>query len=69
MVDRRRDDLLDAVDGELRRGGVFSRGRFGAWKYEVSNQDHSLMHDVEVVDHLLQGAKERTYYGNMSDIA
>jgi protoporphyrinogen oxidase len=62
-----RDAVLDEVEGELRRAGVFSRGRFGAWKYEVSNQDHSLMQGVETVNHILHGAAERTYYGDMSD--
>lgn len=62
-----RDAVLEAVDGELRAAGIFSRGRFGAWKYEVSNQDHSLMQGVEVVNHLLRGAAERTYHGDMSD--
>lgn len=31
------------------------------WKYEVSNQDHSLMQGVEAVDHILTGAEEVTY--------
>jgi len=61
---RGRDDVLTAVDGELRRAGIFSRGRFGAWKYEVSNQDHSVMQGVEAIDHLLNGTPERTYYGS-----
>ena len=34
---------------------------------KVVNQDHSLMQGVEVVDHLLTGAPERAYYGDMSD--
>ena len=62
-----RDEVLHPVDSALRALDVYSRGRFGAWKYEVSNQDHSLMQGVEVVDHLLTGAPERTYYGDMSD--
>jgi protoporphyrinogen oxidase len=62
-----RDEVLDEVDAELRKVGIFSRGRFGAWKYEVSNQDHSLMQGVEAVNHVLSGTEERTYHGNMSD--
>ena len=62
-----RDEVLGEIDPALRDAGIFSRGRFGAWKYEVSNQDHSVMQGVETVDHLLSGKKERTYYGDMSD--
>ena len=47
-----RDAVLDAILPALERHGVFSRGRFGAWKYEVSNQDHSCMQGAEVVDRL-----------------
>jgi hypothetical protein len=45
---------------ELERRAVFSRGRFGAWKYEVSNQDHSLMQGVELVNRLAIGSEEAT---------
>ena len=61
-----RDRVLDAIDPALRAAGIFSRGRFGAWKYEVSNQDHSFMQGVEAIDHVLTGTPEHTYYGDMS---
>jgi len=41
---------------------VWSRGRFGAWKYEVSNQDHSFAQGVEAVEHWLLGAREMTLH-------
>jgi protoporphyrinogen oxidase len=62
-----RDAVLEEVDAVLRDAGIYSRGRFGAWKYEVSNQDHSVMQGVEAVDKILNGDPERTYYGNMTD--
>jgi protoporphyrinogen oxidase len=46
-------DLLEARD-------VYSRGRFGAWKYEVSNQDHSFAQGVEAVNAWLDGDEEAT---------
>ena len=45
---------------ELEARGVYSRGRFGAWKYEVSNQDHSFMQGVEVVNRLAGTGDEPT---------
>ena len=62
-----RDAVLAPIDAALRAEGIYSRGRFGAWKYEVSNQDHSFMQGAEVVDHILIGAPEHTYHGDMSD--
>jgi protoporphyrinogen oxidase len=44
----------------LEEKGIYSRGRFGAWKYEVGNMDHSLMQGVEVVDKILRGEEENT---------
>lgn len=62
-----RDAVLEPVNTALVKDGIYSRGRFGAWKYEVSNQDHSVMQGVEVINHILDGTDERTYYGDMSD--
>jgi protoporphyrinogen oxidase len=56
-----RDDILDAVIPFLDKLGVHSRGRFGGWKYEVSNQDHSFMQGVEWVDWVIDGVSEVTY--------
>jgi protoporphyrinogen oxidase len=55
-----RDAALEVLLPALQKRGIWSRGRFGAWKYEVSNQDHSLMQGVEAADHLLLGTPELT---------
>jgi protoporphyrinogen oxidase len=56
-----RDRILHTIQTELGALGVFSRGRFGGWKYEVSNQDHTFMQGVEAVDAILCGKPETTY--------
>jgi protoporphyrinogen oxidase len=55
-----RDAVLKEALPLLRKEGIWSRGRFGAWKYEVANQDHSLMLGVEAVDNVLFGTQELT---------
>ncbi|HEV8292939.1 MAG TPA: hypothetical protein VGP94_13485, partial [Tepidisphaeraceae bacterium] len=40
--------------------GIYSRGRFGMWKYEVSNTDHSLMQGVELINRLFLDEPETT---------
>lgn len=60
-----RDRALAVIQPFLEGKGVYSRGRFGAWKYEVGNMDHSFMQGVEVVDRLLNGNDETTLLGKL----
>lgn len=58
-----RDKALSTIQPYFESKSVYSRGRFGAWKYEVGNMDHSFMQGVEVIDRLLTGSKEFTLSG------
>lgn len=66
-----RDEYLDKIIPQLESNNIWSRGRFGGWKYEVSNQDHSFMQGVEAVDNIMFGDGEVTYFDpnkiNMGD--
>ena len=55
-----RDSILSQVIPWLEARGIYSRGRFGMWKYEVANTDHSLMQGVELINRLLLGERETT---------
>jgi len=57
-----RDAVVDPLIEAFEQHAIFSRGRFGAWKYEVSNQDHSFMQGVECVDRLAFGSEETTLH-------
>eukprot|EP00890_Picochlorum_soloecismus_P005106 jgi/Picsp_1/5597/NSC_02956-R1_udp-galactopyranose mutase len=55
-----RDAVLKEALPELRKNNIWSRGRFGSYKYEVANQDHSLLLGIECVDNILFGSEELT---------
>jgi protoporphyrinogen oxidase len=56
-----RDDALAVIQPWLAARDIFSRGRFGAWRYEIGDADHSLMMGVEIADHLVDGTPETTW--------
>ncbi|MGB7923480.1 MAG: NAD(P)-binding protein [Pyrinomonadaceae bacterium] len=55
-----RDQALSRILPVLESRDIYSRGRFGAWKYEVSNQDHSFAQGVELVERWFDDNPETT---------
>ncbi|KAL2369480.1 hypothetical protein RJZ57_006107 [Blastomyces gilchristii] len=55
-----REGVLTQLLPRLQAQDIWSRGRFGSWRYEVGNQDHSFMLGVEAVDNIVNGAVELT---------
>ena len=58
-----RDPALRVIQPWLLEQDVVSRGRFGAWLYEIGNMDHSVMQGVEAVNWLVEGEPETTWPG------
>ena len=58
-----RDRALATIHPYLESQGIYSRGRFGAWRYEVGNMDHSVAQGVEWVNRVVcnDAANELTY--------
>jgi protoporphyrinogen oxidase len=56
-----RNEALEIIQPYLESKQIYSRGRFGSWKYEIGNQDHSLMQGVELVDRWLDGTQEAVF--------
>ena len=57
-----RDKIVNSLLPKLYETGILSRGRFGAWRYEVGNMDHSFMQGFEAAGHILHGAPELTVW-------
>lgn len=56
-----RDAALAVLQPALMAKGIFSRGRFGGFKYEVGNMDHSFMQGVEWADRVIRNRPETVY--------
>ena len=54
----KRDSALAALHPYLENRNIYSRGRFGAWRYEVGNMDHSVAQGVEWAERMVLGDKE-----------
>jgi protoporphyrinogen oxidase len=53
-----RDGALATIHPYLESQDIYSRGRFGAWRYEVGNMDHSVSQGVEWVNRIVLGQRD-----------
>jgi protoporphyrinogen oxidase len=51
-----RNNALNKIQSELEKRDIYSRGRFGAWKYEISSMHHSIMQGNEITERILETA-------------
>ena len=56
-----RDAILDELHDYLEPLGIHSRGRMGAWLYEVGNMDHSVVMGMQWVESVLSGGRESVW--------
>jgi len=56
-----RDRALATIHDWLSRRAIFSRGRFGGWRYEIGNMDHAVKMGVDVARRILEGRPEELW--------
>ncbi|KIH51928.1 hypothetical protein ANCDUO_17977 [Ancylostoma duodenale] len=64
-----RDGELEKVHRTLEKEHIYSRGRFGSWRYEVANQDHSFTMGTDVIDRILYGKEETVKFIRCASVA
>jgi protoporphyrinogen oxidase len=58
-----RDGALALIQPWLEERGIHSRGRFGAWRYEIGNMDHAVKMGIDIARRLARGATEELWAG------
>jgi protoporphyrinogen oxidase len=56
-----RDAALATIQPWLMEHSIYSRGRFGAWRYEAGNMDHAVKMGLDIARHLITGATEELW--------
>jgi protoporphyrinogen oxidase len=57
----RRDEALRMIQPWLLEHDIYSRGRFGSWKYEIGNMDHAVKMGIDVARLLVDDAPEEVW--------
>jgi len=56
-----RDEALATIQPWLIGNDVYSRGRFGAWCYEIGNMDHATKMGIDVARFIVQETPEEVW--------
>ncbi len=56
-----RDSSLSTIQPWLQERSIYSRGRFGSWRYEIGNMDHAVKMGIDVARLLLEGKPEELW--------
>lgn len=54
-----RDAALAVIQPWLEQRAIYSRGRFGTWRYEIGNMDHAVTMGQDIARRLVLGTAER----------
>jgi protoporphyrinogen oxidase len=57
----KRDDALRTIQPWLMEQRIFSRGRFGSWKYEIGNMDHAVKMGIDAARLAVKGTPEELW--------
>jgi protoporphyrinogen oxidase len=52
---------LETIQPWLMERGIYSRGRFGSWRYEIGNMDHAVKMGVDIARRLVRGDDEELW--------
>ena len=56
-----RDAALGVVQPWLMEKQIYSRGRFGSWRYEIGNMDHAVKMGIDIARFLIEGRPEEIW--------
>ena len=57
----KRDAALATIHPWLMEQGIYSRGRFGSWRYEMGNMDHAVKMGVDIARRVVEDAPEELW--------
>jgi protoporphyrinogen oxidase len=57
----KRDAALDTIQGWLIKHDIYSRGRFGSWRYEIGNMDHAVKMGVDAARRIVSDTPEELW--------
>jgi protoporphyrinogen oxidase len=57
----KRDAALGVIQPWLMQQGIYSRGRFGSWRYEIGNMDHAVKMGIDAARNIVNQSPEELW--------